>query len=261
MFPEKDSKKRKSSEKVFRHFQDSIKVSFLHYDDASPKDFINREMKDKIGKSIDEISELKKQENAMKKPKMKSFARIPLQHDEYQNVRLSMRHVITKFFFSFYSFFCNGLFILLIDCRQFLLRLISYCVVFIVICLFITGLIHNPYAISPPPNLSFIMFSVLFQSALPSLVLYSPLFTFSIFFFGPLLSSYSPSLPFCFSSILSPSLFFLIFSRSSLLSYSFFFPSFLFLILSLQIQRCLTFGSRFLGPSLFPGELLSALKK
>jgi hypothetical protein len=93
------------------------------------------------------------------------------------------------------------------------------------VCLF-TGLIHNPYAISPPPNLSFIKFSVLFQSALPSLVLYSPLFTFSIFSFGPLLSSYSPSLPFCFSSLLSPSLFFLIFSRSSLLSYLFLLSSF-----------------------------------
>jgi hypothetical protein len=87
MFPEEDSKKRKSSEKVFRHFQDSIKVSFIHHNDASSKDVINRVMKDKIGKSTDEISELKKQENAMKKPKMKSFARIPLQHDEYQNVR------------------------------------------------------------------------------------------------------------------------------------------------------------------------------
>jgi hypothetical protein len=122
------------------------------------------------------------------------------------------------------------------------------------VCLF-TGLIHNPYAISPPPNLSFIKFSVLFQSALPSLVLYSPLFTFSIFFFGPLLSL--STILFLFSSVTFSFFSYFLSFFSSFISLS----SFLFLIFSLQIQRCLTFGSRFLGPSLFPGELLSALRK
>jgi hypothetical protein len=94
IFPERESIRRKLNEKVFRNFQASIKVSYSRYSTASSGGTVSRKIKDEIGKSTDETLKHGKEENAVKKTKMKSFARIPLQHDEYLNVRLSIFHVI-----------------------------------------------------------------------------------------------------------------------------------------------------------------------
>jgi hypothetical protein len=88
IFPEKKYKNRKSSDQIFHHFEDAIKVSYFHYNKHISNTRSDRKMNRNTGKSFDEILELTKKENVIKTPKMKSFARIPLQHEEYQDVRI-----------------------------------------------------------------------------------------------------------------------------------------------------------------------------